>query len=81
MSLKSAINGDDSAVSQWFAICIQVLIALSLVCFSFETLPNLSDDARHWLRLFEVFTIAIFSLEYLLRLWARACLSLFLASI
>jgi voltage-gated potassium channel len=47
---------------------IQSLIILSLFTFSFETLPNLSDAARSALRVFEVATVAIFTIEYVSRI-------------
>lgn len=50
-------------------IAIQVLIVLSLIAFSIETLPNLSDRARSLLTAFEVITILIFIGEYLVRLY------------
>jgi len=49
---------------------IQALILLSLVSFSIETLPDLSEPAREFLRAFEVFTVAVFTIEYLARLFA-----------
>jgi voltage-gated potassium channel len=47
---------------------IQALIVLSLVDFAFETLPDLSDAWRGRLRAFEVFSISVFTVEYLLRI-------------
>ncbi|NCC61757.1 MAG: ion transporter [Verrucomicrobiae bacterium] len=47
---------------------IQLLIVLSLVSFAFETLPGLSTPARKVLRAFEVVSISIFTIEYVLRL-------------
>ena len=47
---------------------IQALIILSLISFSLETLPDLSDWWRSALRWVEVVTVIIFSAEYLLRL-------------
>lgn len=70
MGIKNTINGDDSPASKWFALIIQGLIVLSLVSFSIETLPNISPHLRQQLRCVEVFTIAVFSAEYLLRIWA-----------
>ena len=46
---------------------IQALIVLSLVAFAVETLPGLSEPLRRFLRGFEVATVAIFTVEYLLR--------------
>lgn len=54
---------------RWFLGFIQILIVLSIVAFTVETLPDLSPTIRGYLRSFEVFAIAIFTAEYLLRLW------------
>ena len=47
---------------------IQALIVLSLVSFAIETLPTLSSEWRRYLRMFEVFTVSVFTIEYILRL-------------
>jgi voltage-gated potassium channel len=47
---------------------IQALIVLSLIAFAIETLPNLSQRSIKWLRIFEIVTVAIFTIEYLLRI-------------
>jgi voltage-gated potassium channel len=44
------------------------LIVLSLVSFSVETLPDLSADSRQLLRNIEIFTVSVFTVEYLLRI-------------
>ncbi len=46
---------------------IQILIVLSLVGFSVETLPGLSPEANRVLHLLEVWTVGIFTVEYVLR--------------
>lgn len=51
-----------------FEIVIQVLILMSIVTFSLETLPNLSEAARRVLYFIEVFTVGVFTIEYGLRL-------------
>ena len=53
-----------------FAIVIQLLVIASLLGFSIETLPHLIAKTRGWLRSLEIITVSIFSVEYLLRLWA-----------
>ena len=50
-------------------IAIQILIVLSLVAFSIQTLPNLSDRTHAFLNAFEVVSIAIFTCEYVVRLY------------
>ena len=49
-------------------LIIQFLIILSLVTFSIETLPGLSDPTRTLLRCTEVVTVLIFTAEYILRI-------------
>ena len=48
---------------------IQFLIVLSLVAFSLETLPDLTPELRGWLGTFEVISVSIFTVEYMLRLF------------
>lgn len=68
MSLRETITNIDSKDGRRFDIFIQVLIVLSLIAFSIETLPKLSKEAKQLLRYFEIFCVAVFSIEYLLRL-------------
>ncbi len=65
--LKRTIENSDTRQGRLFDFAIQALIVLSLVTFSVETLPNLSDHTRHWLRLIEIATVSIFTTEYILR--------------
>lgn len=46
---------------------VQALIVLSLVSFAVETLPDLSQQWRRFLRVFEIFSVSIFTVEYVLR--------------
>jgi len=46
---------------------IQFLIIVSLVDFAFETLPDLSPRSRQILHGIEVFTIIVFTIEWILR--------------
>ena len=55
-------------LSQKLELFIQALILFSLLTFSLETLPNLSEKEKHWLYISEIVTIAIFTIEYLTRL-------------
>ncbi len=45
------------------------LIIISVIGFSIETLPGLSDTTRKILHSIEIFTITIFSIEYLYRIY------------
>jgi voltage-gated potassium channel len=51
-----------------FNLVIQALILVSLVTFSIETLPELSERARYWLYVVEVLTVSVFTIEYGLRI-------------
>ena len=46
---------------------IQALIVVSLISFAVETIPDLPAGWRNVLEKFETFTVAVFSVEYLLR--------------
>ena len=65
--LKRTLEDTDSRSGYLCGLFIQSLIIISLIVFSIETLPNLSPSTRERLRIIEVGTIAIFCIEYLLR--------------
>ncbi len=67
--LKRALEEDDTQWGKAFNLTIQWLILISLVTFAFETLPSLSPSAKRWLNGIEIVIVAIFTIEYLLRLW------------
>ena len=67
--LKDTVEKCDSRSGRIFDLCIQALIVLSLISFSMETLPNLSSETKNQLRIFEVFTVMVFTAEYLLRIF------------
>jgi len=48
---------------------IQLLIVLSLIAFAIETIPTINPSLRHFLYCFEIFTVAVFTVEYLARIY------------
>lgn len=68
-NLRNIIEDNSTVKGLYFDAIIQSLIILSLISFSIETLPDLSNDLKAWLRYFEVFSVTIFSIEYVLRIW------------
>lgn len=68
-SLKSIVEETNSKGGFVFDIFIQLMVILSLIAFSVETLPDLSQEVVGWLHVFEMFSIAVFSLEYVLRVF------------
>jgi voltage-gated potassium channel len=67
--LKQIIERSDTPHGRTFDLFIQALIVISLVSFSIETLPNVSETMRTWLRRIEIFCVVVFSIEYLLRVY------------
>ncbi len=51
-----------------FSLFIQLLILVSLISFTLETVPDLPPEAYEVLSLIELITVIIFSAEYILRL-------------
>ncbi len=49
-------------------MAIQVLIVISLITFSLETLPDLSQQSQRLLHAVEVLTVIIFTVEYAIRI-------------
>ena len=71
-TLKQVVEESDTPLGRAFDLFIQTLIVLSLISFSIETLPTLSESAQWWLRGFEIFSVIVFSIEYLLRVYVAA---------
>jgi voltage-gated potassium channel len=67
LSLKNVVERNDTRWGRIFDLVIQSLIVVSLVTFSMATLPGVSDFERRGLRYVEIATVAIFTLEYVLR--------------
>jgi len=67
--LKNLVEVNDNIESKIFDISIQILIILSIITFSIETIPNLSQNTIDILNTFEKFTIIIFTFEYIVRIY------------
>lgn len=68
MKLKSLIEKSDTKSEKFFDLSVQLLIVISLISFSIETLPELSQGIIRLLRYIEFITVILFTIEYLLRL-------------
>jgi voltage-gated potassium channel len=69
MNLKTIIEGNDTTAGRVFDLTIQLLIVVSVITFSIETIPNLSDSTTQLLSITETFVVSIFTLEYLMRVY------------
>ena len=65
--LEVAAVGD--IPSKVFDICIMTLITLNVAAVILATVESLDSQYQYYFRIFEVFSVTVFSLEYLLRLW------------
>ena len=67
-TIRRIVRGRNTKEGRIFDYTIQILIIISLVSFSIETLPGLSPQAQTLLQLIEIVTTILFTVEYLLRL-------------
>jgi len=70
-ALVEAVSHKDlvSREYDWFDISIIVLIILNTIAVIIGTMEGVSAKYGQALHIFEIFSIAVFSIEYLLRLW------------
>ena len=68
MSLKRIIEKTDTTAGKVFDFFIQSLIIFSILCIIIGTLSDLSGNTRQILRVSEIIIVAIFTIEYLLRI-------------
>lgn len=65
--IRAIVEDNTTKKGKYFDYFIQLIIILSLISFSLETLPNISEEFRLVLEKFEFVSIVIFSIEYVLR--------------
>lgn len=46
-----------------------VMIVANVAAFCIETVPHIERDWGHWLHYFDLFSVGVFTIEYLARLW------------
>ena len=68
--LREIILKSDTKLGRAFDILIQMLIVISLIAFSIETLPDLSKDTYSFLSTVEIVIVILFTIEYVLRIIA-----------
>jgi len=67
--IKNIVEINNNKASRYFAFFIQALILISVITFSVETIPNLSASTKQMLWIIETFSVIVFTLEYLLRIY------------
>ena len=68
MDLKRIVEESDTPLGRAFDIVILSLIILSLFTFAISTVPGLSPTVVETLRIIRLVTIAVFTVEYILRI-------------
>ena len=66
--LKTIVEDNTTVHGRAFDLAVQLLIAVSIVGFSIETLPGLSPPTKQLLQGIEAVTVGIFTVEYILRI-------------
>lgn len=74
------IDNPDSRKGKIFSLAIQFLIIVSVIAFSIETIPDISQSTRSFLKRLEVFCVIIFTIEYLLRIYVSPSKTKFIFS-
>lgn len=67
--IRKVVEENTSKKGRIFDYSIQVLIFISIVAFSVETLPNNSFFVKRILKIIEMICVFVFSIEYLLRVF------------
>jgi voltage-gated potassium channel len=62
-SLRNAINSPRST------LLMTLLIFFSVICFSIETMPDLTSETQRFLNISEFITVMIFTVEYIIRIY------------
>jgi len=67
--IRDIIDPRKSWESRIFNTLIQILIVGSIIGITLELLMDMDPQTKAWVDLFEVISVAVFTIEYLLRLW------------
>ena len=60
---------ENDRLSRFVDLCLIALISASVIAVILESMPSLEKRYGEEFLLFEIVTVAVFSVEYLLRLW------------
>ena len=67
--IKDIVEINDNKRSRYFSLFIQALILVSIITFSLETIPDLKPQTRTILQSIELFSVIVFTAEYVLRIY------------
>jgi voltage-gated potassium channel len=67
------LEGDvTEPASRFCEIFIALLVILNVVAIILESVPDIHEEWGHYFHYFDLFSVGIFSLEYVLRVWSYA---------
>ena len=67
------LDGDvEEPASRFCEIFIALLVVLNVVAIILESVPSIHDEWSHVFHAFDVFSVVVFSVEYVLRVWSYA---------
>ena len=67
--LRSIVDGNSTRAGRIFDVVIQVLIVVSVITFSIDTLPNLDERWHQIFQYLDFIIFAVFAIEYVLRIY------------
>jgi len=67
--LRSVVEDNTTKFGKYFDYTIQLIILLSLIVFSLETLPSFNEQYNTELEIIEKIIVCVFTIEYLLRVY------------
>ena len=68
MSIAEVVQRSDTPAGRVFDLCVLALILYSIVTLSIETVPDLSEPSKKFLRISEILVTLLFTVEYGLRI-------------
>lgn len=68
-TIKNIVEINDNKRSTYFSFFIQTLILISIITFSIETIPDLEPQTKAILRIIEITSVLVFTVEYILRIY------------
>ena len=65
------LEGDVTEPSSRFCeIFIALLVVLNVVAIILESVPEIHEEWGHYFHYFDLFSVGVFSIEYVLRVWS-----------
>lgn len=68
--IEVTYDDDKQPVLDWYDASLAVLITLNVLAVIFESVPSIGGPLARYFYAFEVFSVGVFTIEYVTRLWA-----------